>query len=216
MGRTVIDMELDRLRDREKDLLATNNTYLQQARDARSEVRALELQLAIANCTIRVLVDLIENADEEAAPVRAVSLEEATQNMAAQYQGLSEAQKWAKASGLHHSADSYIASHAGKDEIISDFVSSQVQKFGVADHGWTERDENLSVRDGWCLSIRDDGYYQIQCLDYEATVSNRSRRRFFTDFQAYCYVKEKADSEFYAKALRLHGTTHGAPPHKRK
>lgn len=63
---------------------------------------------------------------------------------------------------------------------------------------WTAKDAALAEREGWILSERSDGYYEIQRLDLQPF--------FSTDFEAMLFVRERIDSEFYAKAWFLHGT----------
>jgi hypothetical protein len=67
---------------------------------------------------------------------------------------------------------------------------------------WSDAYHNQAVVEGWWLSTRDDGYYEIQRLDEDPA------QRFESDEQAHKYVRAQAEagSLIHLTALRLHGT----------
>ena len=52
-------------------------------------------------------------------------------------------------------------------------------------------------REGWWLSARNDGFWEIQKIDEEDV--------FKTDFEAFCHCRE-VNMPAEAEALRLHGS----------
>lgn len=65
---------------------------------------------------------------------------------------------------------------------------------------WTRIQEKIARAEGWCLSERDDGLYQIQKLDDVGV--------FETDDAALDYVRMRARQGGFVhqRALRLDGT----------
>lgn len=62
---------------------------------------------------------------------------------------------------------------------------------------WTALQDRIAQAEGWCLSERSDGYYEIQKCDGSA--------RFDTDQKALEYVRERARKGGFVhqRALRL-------------
>jgi hypothetical protein len=63
-------------------------------------------------------------------------------------------------------------------------------------------DDKQARKEGWVLSERDDGFYEIQRYD------SGPRRRFKLDCGALAYVRAKATAgrPMHKAALALHGT----------
>jgi hypothetical protein len=66
---------------------------------------------------------------------------------------------------------------------------------------YTASDHRRAVREGWVLSERDDGFYEVQKYDEDP------QERFANDDDAYEFVSSKARDEgsyMHQKALHLH------------
>jgi hypothetical protein len=68
------------------------------------------------------------------------------------------------------------------------------EKFTTEEHAAAEAE-------GWWLSERDDGFYEIQRFDEDP------QRRFYSDWEAHHHVTQRANegSRLHVRALALNG-----------
>lgn len=72
-------------------------------------------------------------------------------------------------------------------------------------------DDNMARHEGWVLSERDDGRWEIQrydelpCWRYDRTFS-QLEPPFKNDDEAEAYVRRQQFSPMHSEAARLHGT----------
>jgi hypothetical protein len=78
-------------------------------------------------------------------------------------------------------------------------------------YGKYHYDEQTAFAEGWCLSERDDGFWEIQRLDEcearSSSLDGDGLPPFITDAEALAYVRRMAiaGSRLHAEAMRLNG-----------